>query len=289
MTDEPKTRILWDDESLIEAIYGDSVGVFAPFPPRSYNCPTCPPARHESIITRSIWRFKLLLLWFGWYPKQKWLTALLYLPGFVYGLIAELVISFFSDERVNMKNTVALLILLLLVAAPSYMLINNPALLNEATQLLFSILLFAGSLWFGNQVSLSRAKRAATEKWLPAAETACKDLLTIASTAERMRRTQGGICANIDPLIPEEDKDKLKGLKQLIDNQCHETASNLSTLRSYIDTAVSNWKVFIAANCEGTDCELIEERIEEHRGSLQTRLDQETPASPCSGKKGKES
>ena len=194
-----------------------------------------------------------------------------------------MIISFFADERVNMKNTITLIIIGLLIAAPTYMLITDVALYNEATQLLFSILLFMAALWFGTQLNTRQARRAATDKWLPAAETACKDLLTISITAERMRRTQKGICSNIEPLIPAEDKEKFRGLNLLIDNQCRETASNLSTLRSSIDTAVSNWKVFIAANCDGADCDIIDHRIEEHRTMLLSRLDEEVPP-PCAQK-----
>jgi hypothetical protein len=140
---------------------------------------------------------------------------------------------------------------------------------------MFSVFLTAASTWLGISVNNKRARHDATAKWLPAAETACKQLLTLSSTAERMKRTQAQACNALDPIISDGDQKVLKPLKVLIGLQCRENAEKMATLRDHIENSISHWQVFIGANCEGPECNIIDQRLQACRQQLFSQIDSE--------------
>jgi hypothetical protein len=153
---------------------------------------------------------------------------------------------------------------------------------------MFSVFLTAASTWLGIAVNNKRARHDATAKWLPAAETACKQLLTLSATAERMRKTQSTACSTIDPVIADADPKIIRPLKALVELQCRETSEKIATLRDHIENAISHWQVFIGTNCEGQDCELIDARLRECRNQLFGAMEKiensnsSPAATPCS-------
>jgi hypothetical protein len=199
-----------------------------------------------------------------------------------YGLIAESFIETFATAKENMNTLISAVLVLALIAVPSYLLIETPQSFTVPTQVMFSVFLTAASTWLGISINNKRARRDATGKWLPAAETACKQLLTLSATAERMKRTQARACTAVDPLLPQGDP-RFDALKVVVELQCRETAEKLATLRDHIENAISHWQVFIGANCEGADCVLIEARLQECRERLfsQLTVSQDTQTPDC--------
>lgn len=269
------------------------IGVFARFPRGRTSCITCPPGRGDHFLLRVLWRgiLPFIALNFdptNWIPKslipkKQWaiivlgITALILLapPTLLYGAIAECLIESLSTAKENMNTFISALIALALIAVPSYLLSKNPASYNAPTQIMFSLFLAATSTWLGISVNNKRARRDATAKWLPAAETACKQLLTLSSTAERMKRTQAQTCNAIDPILSGVDENTSKPLKAFMGLQCRETSEKLATLRDHIENSISHWQVFIGSNCEGDECRLIDARLQDCRQHLFSQIDEE--------------
>jgi len=178
-----------------------------------------------------------------------------------------------------MRVILSALLIIVCILVPTYLAANTPQAFNPLAQVLFSIVLTGASVWFGISLNDKNARKEAARQWLPAAETACKQLLTISNTAERMRLTQETACNSIEPLLPKLETSL--PVKQMVDVQCRETAEKLATLRDHIDSAVSHWEVFIASNCEKGECDAISVRIGQVRTTLEAKLKQDFKRPDC--------
>jgi len=285
-------------QAIAEESLPHHVGIFSRFPRGRASCITCPPGRSDPLIFRVLWRAILIFCLLRYIPgkliptrlvpnrfipKSRFAIILLAVPallllGFpalLYGLVAESVIETLATGKENMSTVVSALLVLALIAVPSYLMSKTPGSYNVPTQIMFSVFLTAASTWLGVSINNKRARRDATAKWLPAAETACKQLLTLSATTERMKRTQAQACNAVDPIISEGDQKSLKALRVLIALQCRETAEKLATLRDHIENGISLWQVFIGTNCEGDECSLIDARLKECRQQLFSQIDAE--------------
>jgi hypothetical protein len=256
-----------------------TLGLFKRFSPVRTTCIFCPPGRKDPFILRIIWRGLLPLLLLGRRQINGFLFLLLIIPALVYGLVVESLIETIAGAKENMNTLFSAIVVLVLVLVPTYLMSQRPESYSAPVQLMFSVFLTAASTWFGVSINNKRARREATGKWLPAAETACKTLLTLSVTAERMKRTQAQACSAIEPVVADSDQNVVKPVKALIDLQCRETAEKLATLRDHIENAISTWQLFIGTNCEGEECALIDERLQVCRQQLFSQI--EASAQPC--------
>ncbi|MGB2807648.1 MAG: hypothetical protein WBC22_07905 [Sedimentisphaerales bacterium] len=208
-------------------------------------------------------------------PKRKFFFVMMFIPYVTCGIVFGLVIELIFGIGENMKSTISFFFVIALIGVPSYLLIKHPQHYNVASQILFNLMLFGASTWFGISVNNKKSMKEATAKWVPAAETACKQLLTISATAERMKRTVTQSCKRIEPVISHLESAQLEPLKCIIESQCRETAEKLANLRNHVDNAVSHLEVFIGANCEGGECDEIANRISLSRKELFRRIDED--------------
>lgn len=165
------------------------------------------------------------------------------------------------------------LIAILLIALPTYIVAKQPQSYNPLTQVLFDLLLLAASVWFGITFSSKEARKNATDRWLPAAETACNELLTMSATADRMYLKQAKVCKSIEPLFSDIPLDNLAPvIKHVVKMHCEDCADNLENLKNHIENSFRNWEVFINNNCDVGECEYIHERLNERKETLTTSL-----------------
>ena len=250
--------------------------MFARFEPGNASCITCPPGRRDHLLQRVLWRALLPFLCVGRVPRSRLLLVLLVIPCLLYGLIVESFVETFCEIGDNMSTFISSVFVLVLMAVPTCLLVERPEFYNVPVQILFSVFLTAASTWLGISINNKRARRDATAKWLPAAETACKQLLTLSSTAERMKRTQAQACSAIDPLMAPGQTPNPAAIRALVGIQCRETAEKLATLRDHIENGISHWQVFIGANCEGDECALIDQRLQACRTQLFAQIETAT-------------
>lgn len=135
---------------------------------------------------------------------------------------------------------------------------------SSLIQFVFNIGIASLAFFTGQSSTIKRAKADATNKWLPAAEIACNELITIRSTANRIERLQGTSCDILDKIFPQNsDLDAIKGV---ILKQCGFCKENTKSIKNHIENNLKDWTVFIRNNCED-DCNTI-------LCNLQRRLDE---------------
>lgn len=256
--------------------FDESLGMLEPFPKGWSGCAFCPAYREDPFVKRAIWRGILACMKLGKKQRRRFFWVLFGLPAIACGIVCEVIVQFNLARGRNMMRVLSILIVLMLIVIPCYLIVKRPGEYNVVSQVLFSVLLCGASAWFGISVNSERARKEATAKWVPAAETACKQLLTMSAGVERMKQTLEESCKRMEPVLPALDEKELSGLKCLVEMQCKETCEKLATLRDHVESAVSHWEVFIGANCEGAECERIEERIRKYREQLFRGIDGES-------------
>lgn len=257
--------------------------LFARFDPGRTGCITCPPGRRDHFLQRVLWRALLPFLCLDKLPSSRAVILFLIIPCALYGIIVESFVETISEIGDNMSTFLSSILILVLIGVPTYLLTKKPESFNVEMQIMFSVFLTAVSTWLGVSINNKRARRDATAKWLPAAETACKQLLTLSSTAERMKRTQAQACGVIEPLMAPDQPPNSAAIRALVGNQCRETAEKLATLRDHIENSISHWQVFIGANCEGDECQIIDDRLQSCRDRLFSQI---ADVAPCTGQEG---
>jgi len=185
--------------------------------------------------------------------------------------------SFLSTHKRNLTIYFVLVAIAIAIVIPVLIIVLAPTSYNALTQFLFDIILTAGSIWIGDALSKEQARKQATEKWIPAAESASKALLAMSATVDRMQRRRGRGCnalAAVSANIPPENAALVQAIIQTRGDTCLE---GLSSLKFHIDNSFSDWDAFIETNCENVVCEDIHRRLDEKRQELDKTLNEAFP------------
>lgn len=180
--------------------------------------------------------------------------------------------AFFSPNKTLFVLTI---LVLASVVVPTVIVAIAPDSYNALTQVLFDILLVAISIGIGDAISKDQAEKRATDKWIPAAESASKALLAMGATIERMRYRQKRACESLEPILSSVSSEKLTPIKTAIGMRCRACSDNLSDLKFHIDNSFSDWDAFIETNCEDKVCEEIHKRLDEKREELVAAIDKD--------------
>ena len=138
---------------------------------------------------------------------------------------------------------------------------------NSLVQVLFDMVIFGASLWFGVSVSEKEAEKRATDKWLVAAANACMELAAMRESVKRRGLEQDSLCNSIEEIVPGIPHAKLKSVRRLVGSNCHNCAIQRADLQNHIENIRQSYSVFVNANCSETECarfhELFDRREEE--------------------------
>ena len=268
MEDVATLEIINEIKKVAKELSDLSHNLFKPFPRGSAECIFCPAFSYDPFVKRWIWRSMLVLYRMGQITSRWWLWVAMLIPAGLIGLLIESCIQIIISIGEHMKSLLSFLCVVALIALPAVLILQQPQSYNVVAQILFSVLLFGVSTWFGYSINYEKARKEATAMWVPAAEVSCKQLLTISATAERMKRTQASACQNIEPFLQGVDPKQVAPVRSLVKIQCEETAEKLASLRDHVENAISHWQVFIGCNCEGSECAAIEQRIDACRKGL---------------------
>lgn len=173
-----------------------------------------------------------------------------------------------KSGRCIMRTFFSFLIVLVLLVVPTYIVLYHPQYHNALAQVLFDLLLFAASLWFAVNISTREAEKEATSRWLPAAETACNELLTMIATIATMRSKHVNACESVGKIFPNVPAEQLEPVVYFMKTRCGECAANLGSIRNHVENSFRNWEVFIVNNCEESQCEHIHSRLEKTKSEL---------------------
>ena len=160
-----------------------------------------------------------------------------------------------------MKMSFSFLVVLALIAIPTYILATYPQYYNQLTQVLFDILLFGASIWFASTIDTKKAEKIATSKWLPRAEGSCNELLAMSANIESMRAKQVNTCESIEKIFPGISEKQVAPVIHFMKTRCEECAVNFKNLRNHLDNSVKGWEAFIEENCEEGECQRITMRL----------------------------
>jgi hypothetical protein len=178
------------------------------------------------------------------------------------------------------KLVVGAILIAILIGFPTAIVWGNSSFYNPLTQVLFDFLLLGVSVWFGAVMSNEQAKKQATEKWIPAAESACKALLTMEALIERRRRKRAKVHQELEPFIREIPTES--PVESVLKMRCSECSESLSSLKLQIKNSLSTWDVFIETNCEDQVCEAIQKRLDETKKWLSAALEEDFgEPTPC--------
>jgi hypothetical protein len=177
------------------------------------------------------------------------------------------------------KKFAAFTIAFLLIALPTIIVAAAPQSYTPLTQVLFDILLLGVSIWIGKLLSDEEVARAATAKWLPAAEMVCNELLTMSATTERLCRKQSSLRESIHEVFPSMPKDTLSPIERFVHVRCGHCSEGLENLKNHIENSFNNWALFININCDEQECQKIFERLKKRREELFTAVERDFPNS----------
>ncbi len=159
------------------------------------------------------------------------------------------------------------------IVLPILLVAFAPNTYNSLVQVLFDIVIFGASLWFGISVSEKEAEKRATDKWLVAAANACMELAAMRESVKRRGLEQDSLCNSIEEIVPGIPLSKLKSVRRLVGRNCHNCATQRADLQNRIENIRQSYSVFVNANCSEAECstfhELFDRREKEIKGTFE--------------------
>lgn len=174
----------------------------------------------------------------------------------------------------------AWILVLIFILVPVFLVVYDQDFYNPLAQILFDIMLFGASLWYGISITneeteekIRRAEKKSADKWLSAAENSCREIRAVSVTLTRLGEYQRNIFSDIENTIPDIPQRKLKPLKHYIGDKCWGCSFSLVTIQSHIDNAFQSWSVFINDNCDEIQCKNFHDRLDQRKKEMEDEFD----------------
>ncbi len=166
-----------------------------------------------------------------------------------------------------------IILLLALIIVPTYLVVNNPTVWNNPlAQFFFQSGAVLISVLIGWQLSTYPTERKGTAKWLPAARTACHQLLAMCDEVYRLRSTGKTTCDEICGLFGTIDEKERLPLQTIIRIKCEACKARLHDLENQVETTLITWKDFIEQNCQkGNECAAITRALRNRMDELEKK------------------
>ncbi len=217
-------------------------------------CMMCPPSNEEPFFFRILHRICFLLALLFLYPlnfKNRWVSGysgivavvLLFLPVVAACIVYEPAKLIVVLGVRNMKTVGLALITVVFIMLSVYLVAEKPEWHNPLVDMLFSVILCTVSIGVGLSLNKRLIAQEATNHWMPAAESACKDLITIQATVSRLQNSHNRVCSQLEKFLPPENKEPLKAL---LESKCTNCGNQLATVIDHLHKAVQDWEVFLS-------------------------------------------
>ena len=155
------------------------------------------------------------------------------------------------------------------VAAFSFYLVKNkPADLSPTESLLLDVLLAAFSIAGSVIVTLIISGNASHKTWLPAAESACQSLLSVAASVGRLIDAQRSACDSNAWIAQYCTSSNAPLIEKSLTDRCNEMEKHLQSVQDQVGTSLHAWLLFIGQHCTGTECQAIAGRLEDRRSQF---------------------
>jgi hypothetical protein len=171
------------------------------------------------------------------------------------------------------KTVCKLSLVILFLAFPPVYMGFRPQDYSPFVQVLLSIFLFLLAYWIGNTAEAEKATQRANDRWLPQAESVILRLLTLRANVRRFSRTTKNSCGTTSCDLPELQTEPLRAVRLKMKTDCDASGQRLDDVAHQLEDAIEDWRRFVAANCQGAECQRIFEAIQQREESLQRELD----------------
>lgn len=174
----------------------------------------------------------------------------------------------------------AWILVLIFILVPVFLVVYDQDFYNPLAQILFDIMLFGASLWYGVSIAneeteekIRRAEKKNTDKWLSAAERSCGEIRAVSVTLTKLSKHQRNKFSDIETTIPGIPERKLKPLKHYLSDKCQECTFSLVANKNHIDNAFQSWSVFINDNCDEAQCRNFHDRLDQRKKEMEDEFD----------------
>ncbi len=251
---------------------------FKPFEIDDNQCDSCPPSRYEPFKEKVIFRIFLLYGIFCFLDLNKWINRILFLmPSILIGLTVEAIYAIYFLGVNQMKTIIFGILSIAIIGISCYVVAQKPGWNNPLTNMLFSVLLAFTSIIVGSSINENKIRREGTNRWMPAAESACKELITISYTISKLQNIQSNLCKQLEGFLPSKDDGGSTPLKTILENKCQNCCSELTTIKNHVDKSIEDWEVFLSNNCEEGECEQIFSRLNITKDRLKINFERCVP------------
>jgi hypothetical protein len=164
------------------------------------------------------------------------------------------------------------LITFILVFGSVGYLIWRPADYTPAVQFLISVLLSLAGYWLGSKENAAIAAKHANDRWVPQAESVIFRLMTLRSNVSRLAIESQKQCDEAICDLPDLGQDGFRAMHVKLKSDCRASTQRLADISRQIDDVIGDWRRFVIANCQGTECGRIEEAVATRRNELENEL-----------------
>lgn len=154
------------------------------------------------------------------------------------------------------------------LVGPPFFLWFNPGQYTPVAETSLNVLLAVLSGWLTYFVTVDTERTAANDRWVPQAESACRNLLTVRTAITVFREGFAMLCTNAEQQIPSLTKPGNAELRAVLHTRCSTGADQLQLIENSLDNAAAEWERFLEYNCNGGDCDRIKTVINEQRQLL---------------------
>jgi hypothetical protein len=165
---------------------------------------------------------------------------------------------------------------LLLVAGSAAYLAVKPEHYTPLVQVLLSGFLFLLAYWIGFTKEAEKAAQRANDRWLPQAESVIFRLMTLRANVCRFSRTTKSGCSKTACELPELQRDEMRAVRIKIKADCESASQRLDDIAHQLEDAIEDWRRFVAANCQGEECQRIFEALLQREAKLEAEFGHET-------------
>ena len=187
-------------------------------------------ATGKPLLDRVLLRATVLLMY---PPTAKWilihgdksrLAKVVFALGFALALFVALLVefSYVTIDAIGgiTMRTLFWTISLLMLFAPSVLLLRYPAMYNPLTAFLLSFGLFALAAWASHLQTEASAVKSANQRWLPQAESACDRLVNLCYTIKRFQQAIACSCEDLREHVAQLDDLENLPIKLFVRQQC---------------------------------------------------------------------
>lgn len=195
--------------------------------------------------------------------EQGWLKKIW---NFFYLIILILFwVPFVESKWSDYMRNIIRVLLVMVFLLPTVLLICKPETYTPLAAFLVSCLFFGLARWCGYEEAEQRGKENANDRWMPGAESAIYRLMTVSDSLRYFRSDLSATCNSAKNDIPELTQEENSANRIYWRIQCQNGSRRLGDIVNHVEDALSDWIRFVMSNCQGDECQRINQAMLQHK------------------------